>query len=103
MADVSFSCFSCGQTVQALGGVKIMKNDTCAKCSADLHCCRNCRFFDPGVSNQCRETQAEWVRTKDRRNYCDYFEPSTHITLAKRSGEAAADDARKKFDSLFKI
>ena len=83
-----------------LTGVKILKNETCSKCNADLHCCKNCRFFDPSVNNQCRETQAEWVATKDRRNYCDYFEASTHITLVKKSG-ASAGDAKKKWDSLF--
>jgi hypothetical protein len=101
MSDVSFSCFSCGQTIQVLGGAKVLKNDTCSKCDADLHCCRNCRFFDPAVNNQCRETQADWVAMKDRRNYCDYFEASTHIVLAKKLG-TQADDARKKFESLFK-
>jgi hypothetical protein len=101
MSDVGFSCFNCGQTIHVLGGTKVLKNDTCSKCNADLHCCRNCRFFDPAVSNQCLETQADWVPTKDRRNYCDYFEASTHITLAKNSGAQAAD-ARKKLDSLFK-
>lgn len=100
MGDVSFSCFNCGHLIPVLGGTKVLKNDTCPKCDADLHCCKNCRFFDPAVNNQCRETQAEWVATKDRRNYCDYFEVSTHITLVKKSG-AQTDDARKKWDSLF--
>ena len=101
MADVTFTCFSCGHPIQLLSGTKVLKNDTCPQCDADLHCCRNCRFFDPAVNNQCRETQAEWVASKDKRNYCDYFEASTHVTLVKKSG-APAGDARKKWDSLFK-
>jgi len=79
-----------------------MKNDTCPQCGNDLHCCRNCRFFDPSVHNECRETQAEWVRAKDQRNYCDYFEVTTRVDLTGKSG-ASVDDARKKWDSLFKI
>ena len=101
MADVTFSCFNCGDPIQLLSGTKVLKNDTCPQCDADLHCCKNCRFFDPSVHNQCRETQAEWVASKDKRNYCDYFEASTHMTLVKKSG-APAGDARKKWDSLFK-
>jgi hypothetical protein len=101
MADVTFSCFNCGHPIQLLSGTKVLKNDTCPHCDADLHCCKNCRFFDPSVHNQCRETQAEWVARKDKRNYCDYFEASTHVTLVKKSG-ASGDDARKKWDSLFK-
>ena len=101
MGDVSSSCFNCGQTVQTLPGQKVLKNDTCPNCDSDLHCCKNCRFFDPSAHNQCREAQAEWVRFKDKRNYCDYFEASTHITLVKKSG-AQTGDAKKKWDSLFK-
>jgi hypothetical protein len=101
MADVSFSCFQCGHVMTVLPGQKVLKNDTCPKCNADLHCCRNCRFFDPSVHNECRETQAEWQRYKDKRNYCDWFEASTHITLVKKSG-VQTDDARAKWDSLFK-
>jgi len=101
MPDVVFSCWQCGHRITSLTGQKVMKRETCPNCDADLHCCRNCRFFDPSVHNECRETQAEWVRLKDRANYCDYFEPSTRVDLARKSG-APAEDARKKWDSLFK-
>jgi hypothetical protein len=101
MPSVAFSCFQCGHSVQLITAQKVLKNDTCPKCKADLHTCRNCRFFDPSVHNECRENQAEWVRYKDRANYCDYFEPSTHVDLVRKSG-ASAEDAKKKWDSLFK-
>jgi len=101
MAEVAFSCFNCGHQIQLLSGTKVLKKETCPKCDADLHCCKNCRFFDPAVHNECRENQAEWVRYKDKGNYCDYFEESTHITLVKKSG-VQTDDAKKKWDSLFK-
>jgi hypothetical protein len=100
MPDVTFGCFNCGRQIQLISAQKVLKNDTCSQCDADLHCCRNCRFFDPSVHNQCRETQAEWVRAKDKRNYCDYFEASTRLDLTRKSG-GSGDDARKKWDSLF--
>ncbi|OFV94614.1 MAG: hypothetical protein A3F68_11160 [Acidobacteria bacterium RIFCSPLOWO2_12_FULL_54_10] len=100
MPDITFSCFQCGQSVRLLSGQKVLKSDTCTKCSADLHCCRNCRFFDPSVHNQCQETQAEWVSRKDKTNYCDYFEACTRIDLVRKPG-GDDDQARKKWDSLF--
>jgi len=101
MANVVFSCFQCGHSIQLLTAQKVLKSDVCPKCNADLHGCRNCRFFDPSVHNECRENQAEWVRYKDKANYCDYFEPATHVDLVRKSG-ASAEDTRKKWDSLFK-
>ena len=50
---------------------------TCPECDADLHCCRNCTFYDPRVYNECRESQAERVVDKERSNFCDYFSWST--------------------------
>jgi len=101
MNDVALHCHECGTAVKLLPGMKIARTETCGKCDADLHCCRNCRFFDPGRHNQCAETQAEWVQEKSRANFCDYFEPRTGILLVQRTG-GGTDDARKKFDSLFK-
>ena len=101
MTNVVMNCHSCGETVRLLPGQKIMRKDTCARCDEDLHCCRNCRFFDPGKHNQCAETQAEWVSDKDRANFCDYFEAKTSVDLVQRT-VARADDAQKQFDGLFK-
>ena len=100
MPDLTFSCFNCGNPTRLLSGQKVLKNDTCSQCNADLHCCKNCRFFDPSVHNECRETQVEWVRYKDKANYCDYFEAAIRVDLVRKSG-VSADDARKKWDSLF--
>ena len=69
-----------------------------------MHCCKNCRFFDPGKNNQCSETQAEWVRDKLKANFCDYFEANKRVPLTSRGGniEPRKDDARTAFDKLFK-
>ena len=101
MGNVVLNCHNCGAQTKLLPGQKIARHDTCMQCRADLHCCRNCRFFDPGKNNQCSETQAEWVAEKDRANFCDYFEARTAIDLVNRT-RTSPDDARKKFGSLFK-
>jgi hypothetical protein len=59
----------------------------------------NCEFYDVNAHNQCRETQAERVRLKDRNNYCDYFSPGK--SSGPTNAETKKDSARKAFDDLF--
>ncbi len=103
MNDVAVSCQQCGAKRSLLPGGKIYRRDVCAQCGADLHSCAHCRFFDPSRNNQCAEPQAEWVKDKDRSNFCGYFDPRTSVDALSRS--AAADrtpSARAAFDDLFK-
>lgn len=46
----------------------------CPACRADLHVCRLCAFYDPRVSNSCREPVADAVKDKERANFCGYFQ-----------------------------
>ena len=93
----SFCCFRCGSAYAFTD--RIGRGDSCPRCDADLRCCMNCRHYSPNAHNQCNETQSEWVREKDRSNYCDYFEPRRGS-----DGQAAnrGQDARAKFEDLFK-
>ena len=95
-------CHSCGRDIKLLG--KVARTDECPNCNADMHCCKNCRFFDPGKNNQCNEPAAEWVRDKLKANFCDFFEPNKRFPLTSRgAGESGrTDDVRKAFDKLFK-
>ena len=103
MAKLVFRCHQCGTAVPLSPGEKVMRHHECAKCEADLLCCRNCRHFDPGRNNQCAESQAEWVSNKESRNFCDFFEPRTTIDLnAGRTAGRPDSDPRKLFDDLFK-
>jgi hypothetical protein len=63
-----------------------------------MRCCFNCRFFELGAYNQCREPQAERVLEKDRSNFCDYFSAAP-TTPSKGSG---GDDPRNKLENLFR-
>lgn len=81
---------------------RVGTRETCPQCETDLHCCRNCRFYDPGKHNQCAEPQAEWVGDKEGSNYCDYFSPNPVLVAGGERSTSKANDARKKFNSLFK-
>ena len=96
-------CHHCGREVMLLSGIQ--RTDSCAYCRSDLKCCLNCRFFDPGANNQCREPQAEWCPEKAKANFCEFFEFREVSALGRPGmGGAQSDKERAKaaFDSLFK-
>jgi hypothetical protein len=95
----SFLCAKCRNPYEVKD--RIGRKDTCPKCDADLHTCLNCRHYNPRAHNECNETQAEWVREKDRSNFCDYFEPSRGAGAGPPS-TARQNDARARFEDLFK-
>lgn len=89
-------CYHCGSEIVVQG--RVGRQQTCAQCGVNLHCCFNCRFYDPDVYHQCRETEAEWVSDKASANFCDYFEPGGSQKSAQTDRSA---EARKKLDQLF--
>ena len=96
------TCHHCGREVVLLA--KLQRTDGCAGCHSDLKCCLNCRFFDPGANNQCREPAAEWCPEKEKANFCEFFEFRESAGVRPGMGGAAHDRerARSAFDSLFK-
>lgn len=68
-------CFHCHKANPILG--QVGRKDECFSCHSDLHCCKNCHFYDPKAYNECREPQADVVKEKERSNFCDYFQPRT--------------------------
>src|SRR5438552_11230288 len=95
-------CWKCGEPIELPPAERVGQRDTCPRCNADLHSCRNCDFYDPSKNNQCSEPQAEWVRDKEAANYCDYYRPNAGARTAS-GGPSKSDDAKKRFDSLFKM
>ena len=74
------------------------RREECPSCLADLHCCLNCRFHDPGLYNECREPSTPFVRERDKANFCSHF-------TFKLSTEAADSDtvsAKARLEDLFK-
>ena len=94
-------CWKCGTEITDISGArKVLKTDSCPKCQFDLHSCSNCRFYDPSAHNECQETQAEWVRAKEKANYCDYFEPKKASTQTIPTGSTS--NVKSAFDKLFR-
>ena len=64
-------CFSCGTSNKVTD--RIGRRDSCPKCMADLHVCKNCDFYDVSSYNECREVSADRVTEKETGNFCDFF------------------------------
>ena len=89
-------CFFCDKPLKLKGKISI--RESCPECGMDAHVCLNCDFYDLGHSNDCRETQAEPVRDRDRRNVCEYFV----LSESGKSADPSLDKARAGLEELFK-
>ena len=91
-------CHGCGAPMRR--DDPIPRDGTCDGCGRDLRCCRNCRHWDERASDECRETEADLVTDRWRRNFCEFFawSPAPYVADAS-AGRAAA--ARAKLDALF--
>lgn len=89
-------CHACGNETELIDKVK--RSDTCEHCGVDLHCCKNCKFWDAMVHNQCRESTSVWEPDKEKANFCTFF--------IAREGEMdhgeSRDSALSKLQALFK-
>ena len=93
--SLDIQCFSCKKVSS---WDVITRRDECPNCKSDIHVCLNCQFFSESAHHQCRETQAEYVKEKDRANFCEYFEASSSF----RQNESKPDDLLKAAEELFK-
>lgn len=89
---------------------------TCPKCKVELHCCKQCSYFEPSTRFQCLKPIPVRIAYKDQLNECTFFR--ARVTVARDSTPAAsarpsaerldssapktANDARIAFDNLFK-
>lgn len=124
MSNPGIFCWKCGQAQEDIL-LPLARLAKCKSCHADLHCCRECRFFDPTVNKQCREPVAEPVQDKQRANFCGYLEPNPTPHIKSAEGKKAdamagladlfgikteagggkgsnADEARRKLEDLFR-
>lgn len=96
---MAYQCQFCGAAVTL--EEPIPRESSCESCRHDYHSCRQCRHYDPSRHNACRETEADMVEDKQRRNFCEFF-AFNPAPFRAGSGAGREADARKKLDSLFK-
>lgn len=91
------ACWKCGSHLTDIF-LPLPRLAECPSCRAQLHVCRMCVYFDPAVSQQCREPIADHVADKTRANYCGYFQINPNA-FTPASGQAEA--SRSELESLF--
>jgi hypothetical protein len=91
------TCHHCGEEwgEKRLPGFR----EECGKCGQPLHCCGNCRFYDPRAYEWCREPQARDHRPRDAEqgNSCEYF----LFAEVVKEDVSRQHEAREKLATLF--
>jgi NRPS condensation-like uncharacterized protein len=90
-------CARCGKEVAI--DKYFSRKAVCPGCGGDLHVCLNCRFYSETAHNRCLEPKAEFQRSREKANFCDYF---AFIEGRSSTSNAAKADTLKKLDDLFK-
>ena len=91
-------CWRCGAGLAELP-LPVERLAECPVCRAELHVCRLCEFYDPSVSQACREVTADEVIDKTRANFCGYFQPRNNAHDA--NDDTAGREARTQLEALF--
>ena len=103
-------CSNCGTVLQPGFDPK----GKCPKCAFELHCCKQCAYFDTAARFECMQPIPERIPRKDQRNDCKLYEfrttiekdtaPSAPMAGPSVSAEHVSRprDARQAFDDLFK-
>ena len=92
-------CWNCGASLAEVPR-PISRHANCPACFEDLHCCRLCRHYAPGITGQCEDDRADPPVHKETANFCDYFRP-VFGAYRDRTG-TKRDAARARLDALFK-
>jgi len=94
---INLACFRCSK-INTIPDGKVHRSDTCNHCGEDLRVCKNCSHYSPSLYNECKETQAERVTEKEKRNFCEYFviRNTTNQIDQKTMAMKALDDLFKK-------
>ncbi|MBI5632911.1 MAG: hypothetical protein HZA15_05475 [Nitrospirae bacterium] len=73
------------------------RKSVCSKCGNDLHICLNCRFYKESAHNKCLEPKTEFLRSREKANFCDYFDFREDTVSSSQNRDAAL----KKLNDLF--
>jgi hypothetical protein len=98
-SDIIGHCWHCGaELTQADYG----RENLCLRCSRPTRACRNCRLYQPGRPNDCREPFAEPVADKTRANFCEHFEPALEPLATDTTAQTDTAALRARAEALFK-
>jgi hypothetical protein len=70
----------------------------CETCSAYLHCCKNCRFYNPSSHNGCVIHTTDHVGDPTGLNFCEEFE---WAEPGEDGSQGTQSEATSALDELF--
>ena len=79
-------CWRCGESIENLP-MPLTRLAECGSCHAELHVCKLCEFYDKHIADQCREPVVDYVKEKQRANFCDYFRPRANAYNPASNGQ----------------
>jgi len=74
----------------------------CARCGFELHCCKQCAYFDPSSRFECAQPVERRVAQKDARNDCTFYAPRMTVERQTSPSSPKGTDVRKAFEDLFR-
>lgn len=95
----TFICWAC--KAEKKMQTQVFRSHRCPQCDSAMLSCRNCRFYDPSASKECREPVAEPVYDKEKANFCEFFRAGENGSAAREAQNVEA--VKKKLDDLFKF
>lgn len=95
----ALTCYNCQHTWPI--SPPITRSEECPNCRRDAKVCLNCRFHNSHAHRECQESQASWVKDKEKGNFCDYFEPAQRSGDGLTAAQSAKAKATADLDALF--
>ncbi len=76
----------------------------CPRCGFELHCCKQCAYFDTSSRFECAQPVPERVAQKGARNDCTFYAPRVTVERQTSPGHSSkgGNDPRAAFEALFK-
>ncbi len=93
-------CAMCGGKLP-LSFDEVRLTSQCTRCSADLHSCKNCVFFNPTSRFECEQPISGRISPKDKRADCEFFEIRSSVEKITTNTQTTVDP-RQAFENLFK-
>ena len=95
----TMKCWKCDFDMEDPSLGKLPFRSTCDKCGSWLHCCKNCKYYTPGLPNDCYIPGTDFVADREGCNFCEEFKL---LGIGAEGKGVNPDEKKKDFDSLFK-
>ena len=107
------NCWFCSVLLELPDGPVSFKA-LCEACGSWLHVCKGCKYYQPGLSNDCKIPDTPCIRDRESANFCEEFRMKGYGSQQKKDPEEAIKElfgeetdsqegksSQDRFDDLF--